>query len=157
MTWLYLLGACTILVLVILTVYCYKKSKHLRLLGYDFVYYYMNECNKLTYYRDKDKHIATKFEANYNSLVSNRNKWFLFFGTKYIIENLINFYEKANLLTNKAAPFFSLNHYFAHSECMKFKKMVNELEKLMESVVTNECRKYVEEEYGDPFNICKVT
>ena len=154
LTWIYICGASIIISLVFLTIYSWKKSRSLRLLGYEYVYTYMKECGGLAYYREKKKHIDTRFEENYLSLVENRNKWYLFFGTKLIIEHLIDFYEKACNLTNGAAPFYSLNHYFAHSECMKFKPAVRDLEKSMETVVNEECRNYILKKYADA-EFCK--
>lgn len=100
LTWIYICGASIIISLVFLTIYSWKKSRSLRLLGYEYVYTYMKECGGLAYYREKKRHIDTRFEENYLSLVENRNKWYLFFGTKLIIEHLIDFYEKACYLTN---------------------------------------------------------
>ncbi len=136
-------------ILIGLAIYSFVKSKQLRQLGYEFVYYYMKECGTLAYYRNKNKHIGSVYAQNIDTLRSCRNNWFLFFGAKLIIERLISFYESADLLTNKTAPFFSLNHYFAYSECMKFKQMVRDMEKLMETVVSNECKAYILETYND--------
>ena len=148
-TWIIIFGVCIIISLIILIVFSYRKSKNLRLIGYEFVYYYMKECGSLSYYRGKEKHIYTLFNESYHTLVENRNKWYLFLGTKLIIERLINFYEEANSLTITAAPFFSLNHYFAHSECMRFKQKVRDIENLMRIVVNSECRAYIFEKYTD--------
>ncbi len=149
LTLIYIISACIVIGLVLLAVYSWKKSRNLRIMGYEFVYDYMKECGNLDYYRDKGRHINSKFEGNYFSLVENRNKWYLFFGTKIVIERLINFYEKAETLTTGAAPFFSLNHFFAHSECMKFNQIVRDLEKMMETIVNEECQVYINEKYKD--------
>ena len=118
-------------------------------MGYDFLYYYMQECGKLEYYRRKANHIDSKYDRYYQVLLKNRNRWYLFFGTKMIIERLIDFYQKAIELTNMASPFFSLDHFFSYSECLKFKKLIRDIESEMESTVNHECRKYIFEQYGD--------
>ena len=118
-------------------------------MGYDFVYYYMQECGKLEYYRRKANHVDSKYDRYYQILLKNRNRWYLFFGTKMIIEHLIDFYQKATELTNMASPFFSLDHFFSYSECLKFKKLIRDIESEMESTVNHECRKYIFEQYGD--------
>ena len=38
--------------LIALKQYTYKKACHLRELGYSFVYYYMENCGDLQYYKD---------------------------------------------------------------------------------------------------------
>ena len=118
-------------------------------MGYEYVYYYMQECGNLAYYRDKEKHIDSKFENSYLTLVENRSKWHLFFGSKIIIEKLIAFYEKAKTLTNEVAPLLSIDHYFAYSECSKYQHMVEDLENMMKETVNEECQKYISEKYED--------
>ena len=42
-----------IVLLIALKVYTYKKARYYRELGYSIVYYYMNNCGDLQYYRNK--------------------------------------------------------------------------------------------------------
>lgn len=143
-----LAGVIIIAILIGLAIYSFKKTKRLRLLGYDCVYYFMSNCDSLEYYRDHSKHLNVAFQSSYEELVENRNKWYLFFGAKLVIEELIGFIKKASSLTEKVAPLFSLDHYFAYSEHMKVIDNEAEVVKEMLHIVSNEFRKYIEEKEG---------
>lgn len=130
--------------------FAFKKTKKLRIKGYDYVYYYIINCGKLEYYRNPDKLLGNLFYSNYDELVSSRNKWYVKLFNKENIEELILFYEKADALSSKVSPYFSLSHFFAHSECMMFKNSVREMEKLINTIVNVEFRKHVLKQYNDP-------
>ena len=135
--------------LIALKLYTYKKACHLRELGYSFVYYYMKNCGDLQYYKDKDKHIEEAYHTYYEELETNKGKWYLSVSSKWIVQELISFYKAANLLTVGIEPYFYITHYFAYSECERFKKQANNLEKSMAKIVCKEFRKYVFKETGE--------
>lgn len=129
--------------------YCKKKSKALRLLGYDIVYYYVKQCGTLVYYRSKNRHIENVFFNSHYTLKNNCNKWFLMFGSKRIVAKAIAFYEKADSFTRSISPFYSVEHYFAYSESQKIEKIAKELEKDIQEIINDECRKYLTEKNRD--------
>lgn len=124
----------------------YRKSKELRLLGYEFLYYYMNNCRNLLYYRSKDRHISI-YKDNYDKLV--KNKYKLYVVNRTIIFNLIRFYENAEKFTSEIHPYFLLTHYFSFSECEKFVPRADWLEQMMKNIVNEECKEYVKVKYND--------
>lgn len=135
--------------LIALKLYTYKKARHLRELGYSFVYYYMKNCGDLQYFKDKDKHIAEAYHTYYEELEIKKEKWYLSFSSKWIVQEFISFYKSANLLTVGIEPYFYITHYFAYSECERFKKQANDLEDSMAKIVNKEFRKYVFKETGE--------
>ena len=56
-----IIAAIIVLVGITIIVYCNVKSRRLRLLGYDYLYYYMINCGDLAYYRKKVNHIESKY------------------------------------------------------------------------------------------------
>ena len=56
--------------LVIVKSYMYVKASRLRKVGYVYVYYYMKNCDKLSYYRNSSDHIK-KYSSNYEELNAN--------------------------------------------------------------------------------------
>ena len=138
-----------IVLLIALKVYTYKKARYYRELGYSIVYYYMNNCGDLQYYRNIDRHIEEKFHESYSELDANKRKWFLSFSSKSIINDMVIFYKSANLLTIGITPHFSLTHYFAHSECERFKQQAKMLEILMKVFLKPEFKKFVFKQTGE--------
>ena len=136
-------------ILIALKVYTYRKARYLRELGYTIVYYYMKNCGDLHYYRQRNRHIEERYQANYNELEANKDKWFLSISSKSTINQLISFYKAANLLTVGIFQNFNLTHYFAHSECERFKKQAFELEKQMPKIVGHEFRQYIFKQTGE--------
>jgi len=132
-----------IVLLVALKVYTYKKARYYREMGYSIVFYYMNNCGDLQYYRNKDRHIEAIYHESYSELEVIKRKWFLSFSSKSIINDMIVFYKSANNLTEGITPYFSLTHYFAYSECDRFKKQAMMLEMLMKVALKPEFKKYV--------------
>ena len=135
--------------LIALKLYTYKKARHLRELGYSFVYYYMKNCGNLQYYKDKDKHIEEAYHRSYEELETKKEKWYLSVSSKWIVQELVNFYKAANLLTVGIEPYFYITHYFAYSECERFKKQASGLEDSMSKIVNIEFRKYIIKETGE--------
>ena len=135
--------------LIALKVYTFRKARYLRELGYSFVYYYMKNCGSMDYYRQSDRHIAAKFQANLDELETKKNKWYLAVSSKHIVRQLIDFFKAANLLTVGIDPYFRLTHYFAHSECDRFNKQASHLEIQIMSMVDNEFRRYIFKETGE--------
>lgn len=136
-------------IIILFAIYSYKRTKNLRLLGYEFLYYYMKNCGKLDYYRNASNHISSKYKASYNEIVLCQNKWYVWKGRKEIIKALIDFYDKADKLTERVSPFFMLNHYFTFSECQKYNFPTEDLESMMKQIVNKECKKYVIKKYAD--------
>lgn len=146
---IFIIAAIIVLVSIVTIAYCYVKSKRLRLMGYDFLYYYMMNCGDLAYYRKKSNHIESKYQNAHNVLLVCHGKWYVWKWTRPFLAKLIEFYEKADRLTESVSPFFSLNHYFAFSECVPFTQQAEELEKMMEQLVNAECKEYVRKNYAD--------
>ena len=144
-----IIAAIIVLVGITIIVYCNVKSRRLRLLGYDYLYYYMINCGDLAYYREKVKHIESKYQDTHNLLLLSQCKWYVWKWTKPYISSLIDFYEKADRLTESVAPFFMLDHYFAFSECQPFTQLTEELEKMMKQLVNGECKRYIRKTYAD--------
>lgn len=145
-----IIAAATVIALLIaLKVYTYKKARYYRELGYSIVYYYMNNCGDLQYYRNKERHIEEKYQESYSELEVNKRRWFLSFSSKSMINDMIIFYKSANLLTVGITPYFSLTHYFAHSECERFKKQAKMLEKLMKIALKPEFRQFIFKQTGE--------
>lgn len=143
-------GPIVISILIGIKLYSSKKARELRQLGFEYLYYYMVNCGLLTeYYRNKESHIYNIYQASYEKLKLCKNKWWLSSFSKDTVNKLISFYEKAASLTKDISPFFDEDHYFAFSECKPFIERANELEKLMKSTVTRECKEYIFETKQD--------
>ena len=136
------------IIIVAIKLYCDDKSKELRQEGYEFLYYYISNYQKLSYYRTPQKHISFKFKTSYDKLIVNKDKWFITQGSKQIICNLITFYEKATSLTSGIVPYFSLNHYFAYSEYLSFSEKTKQVEDLMRGISGDEYVNYVKLKYN---------
>ena len=135
--------------LVILKSYMYVKASRLRKVGYVYVYYYMKNCDKLSYYRDKSKHIDSQYKSSYEELNTNKDKWYLSFRSKNLINEMIHFYSLANNLTINVSELLNLGHYFSYSECNHFNTATYILEKKMDEIVSEEFRRFIHKKTGE--------
>lgn len=138
-----------LLTFIALKLYAFQKAKQLREVGYDFVYYYMKNCDSLAYYRVKKSHIGVCYYSSNEILKSNRNKWYLAVSSKSSIAKMISFFDEAEKLSDEIRPYLLLNHYFAYSECQRFMSMASVLETKMNSIVNNECQEFIYKKYSD--------
>ena len=132
-----------VVILVLIKIYTYLMARNLRHLGYEFVYFYIKRCASKGYYRTPEAHISTVYGKSYDKLVKNRNKWYLRTFTKNKIESLISFFEKSSSLTEDISPFFSLDHYFTHSEHLPFLLRATSVEKAASQVADKACKEYI--------------
>lgn len=136
--------------LVGLYIYVSYKTTRLKELAYELIYYYINNCNDLIYYRDKQKHIYHKFNRTNEKLVESQSYWFITVNAKEFISKVTTFFKAANALTNGIAPYFNLNHYFAKSELDSFITKISIVEKQMNLFVSNQSFQfYISRKYDD--------
>ena len=140
---LIIIAVITVVCLMALKIYTYRKSRFLRELGYTFVYYYMKNCGDINYYRISDNHIATQFKSSFDILDTNKNKWFLGVSSRIKVNRLIDFYKLADNFTTSIQPFFFISHYFAHSENKPFEEQAKRIEENMRKIVNDEFRKFI--------------
>lgn len=143
-----LVAIIAIIFLIALKIYTYVKASHLRKTGYTYVYYYMKNCDQLSYYRNSSNHID-KYSASYDELNRHKDKWYLSIGSRNVIKEMVDFYIMANKLTISASNMFHLSHYFSYSECKCFEESITDLETSMKNIVNNEFRRFIYKQTGE--------
>lgn len=145
-----LVAAILVIFLIVLKIYTHTKARHLREIGYLYIYYYMKNCGLLSYYRNKANHIDNKYILNFKELNAHKDKWYLLLGgSKHVIKEMIDFFVLANKLTHSASEMFHLNHYFSFSECECLNEMAIPLEGSMGKIVNSEFRKFIYKAIGE--------
>lgn len=144
-----LVAVIIILFLLTLKIYKYIKTRHLREVGYTYIYYYMKNCNLLSYYRIKANHIGDKYILSYEELNAYKDKWYLSIGCKNVIKEMIDFFILADKLTQSASNMFHLSHYFSYSECKCFDELITPLEESMKKIVNSEFKRFIYKQTGE--------
>lgn len=143
-----LVSIIAVISLIVLKIYTYVKARHLREIGYTYVYYYMKNCDQLSYYRNKSHHI-NKYSSSFIELNEHKDKWYLSFGSKNVIKEMVEFYIEANTFTLSVSNMFQLSHYFSYSECKSFDGATSSLEASMKNIVKNEFRSFIYKQTGE--------
>jgi len=140
---IFVIAIFAIFIPIIIKIYTYSKASWLRELGYDIVYHYLNNCRNMSYYRDNKNHLSHVHKSTYDTLVKNKDEWYLNGTSRRIIMKILEFYDKATDLTDDAARYLSLSNYFSFSECQYINKKAKEVEILMDAVNTFEYKCYI--------------
>ena len=126
-----------------------NRSKYLRQMGYEYVYYYMFYCNNINYYRNPSLHIQNKYAHFYNELTKKKNGWFVTQKSREKIDLLIEFYVEAKKYTISVSPYFSPTHYFTYSESEPHLDSIEKLEKMAVLIANSEFKKCILEKFKD--------
>ncbi len=146
---LILVGIIAVIILIALKIYTFIKARHLREVGYTYIYYYMKNCGLLSYYREKAKQLDEIYLLSYEELNRNKDKWYLSIGSRNVIKEMTEFFIQANNLTLAARGMFHLSHYFSYSECKCFDGKTASLEDSMKKLVNNEFRRFIYKQTGE--------
>ena len=93
---LILVAIIAVIILIALKIYTFIKARHLREIGYTYIYYYMKNCGLLSYYREKARQLDEIYLLSYEELNRNKDKWYLSIGSKNVIKEMTEFFIQAN-------------------------------------------------------------
>ena len=145
-----IISAVVLALLFISEIIIYMVSKHLRLKGYEFVYYWIKNSLSLDgYYRNTQAHMDAVYPETYRLLKKHIGSFFINALSEKKIKTLVAFYEDTAAITSDICPLFSLEHYFAHSEMVPFLARAEEIEKRTMAIIDYEFRKFIITKYKD--------
>ena len=100
-----------LLVAIIILLYAIFRARKLRRMAFEIFYHFISNCNSLQYYRDDSRRINNVLNENYDTLVNNKDKWFLKIASKRLMSDTISLYELTSKFTEDVSPFFSLDSH----------------------------------------------
>ena len=118
-------------------------------MGYDYIVYFMSECSRFSYYKDRNKHVYTVHGNQYKAMKATEGLWYWRYSKSgELLASLLEYFEKANIITPTISSILCSDDYFCYSQLEPLIVQAQSIDNILKTIDDATFRKYIVKKYG---------